>query len=174
MLKPPLRLAGFGVLLGLFVSAEPLLANPTSPPAQPTAYTPAVGALPLRLELNLTQRRVTLYQGDQAVKSYPVAVGKPGWETPTGDFKVAQMFQDPVWKNPFSGGVIPGGDPENPLGSRWIGFWTDGKNWVGFHGTPNLDSVGKAASHGCVRMYPKDVEELFAQVQVGTPVIVRK
>lgn len=174
MPKQPLRTAGVGILLGLFFPVHPLLAAPAKPSQVTQSYTTAVASLPLRLELSVSNRRVTLYRGPQAVKSYPVAVGKPGWETPTGDFKVAQMFLDPVWKNPFSGGLIPGGDPANPLGNHWIGFWTDGKNWVGFHGTPNLDSVGRAASHGCVRMYPKDIEELFSQVEVGTPVIVKK
>jgi len=137
----------------------------------PDGLTPDQQAL--RLEIKLSRRQVTLYRGDQVVKAYPVAVGRPGWETPTGTFKVRQMFQDPAWVSPLQTGVtIPGGDPENPLGRFWIGFWTDGKNWIGFHGTPNPRSVGTAASHGCVRMYNRDIEELFQQVTLGTVVTV--
>lgn len=125
-----------------------------------------------RLELNLKRRQVTLFNENKPIKSYPVAIGRKGWETPTGNFQVLQMIQAPKWINPFTGESVPGGDPENPLGHYWIGFWTNGKQWIGFHGTPNPETVGTAASHGCVRMYNKDVEELFRQVSVGTPVTV--
>lgn len=127
---------------------------------------------PMRLELNLSKRRVTVYQHDQAVKSYPVAIGRAGWATPAGDFEVKTKYRNPPWLHPFKGYVIPGGDPENPLGRRWMGFWTDGNNWIGFHGTPNRDSVGRSASHGCVRMYDEDIEEMYELVAVGTPVKV--
>jgi len=130
---------------------------------------------PLQLIISLSQRKVTLYRGKHKVKSFSIAVGRKGWETPTGEFKVAQMFRDPAWAHPLKKGiVIPGGDPKNPLGRYWIGFWTDGKNWIGFHGTPNPKSIGTAASHGCIRMYNKDIAELFPQVTMGMPVIVKR
>jgi len=129
--------------------------------------------LPLRLEIKLSQRRVIMYRGGTQVKAYAIAVGRPGWETPKGTFQVRQMFRNPAWVHPLKKGVaIAGGDPENPLGRYWIGFWTDGKNWIGFHGTPNPTSVGTAASHGCIRMYNNDIEELFQKVSVGTEVKV--
>jgi lipoprotein-anchoring transpeptidase ErfK/SrfK len=127
---------------------------------------------PLHLEISLRNRKVTLYRGKNRIKSYPIAVGRQGWESPIGNFRVRTMLENPTWINPFTGKAIPGGDPKNPLGKYWIGFWTNGKNWVGFHGTPNPDSVGQAASHGCIRMYNNDVKELFYQVSLGTPVIV--
>lgn len=127
---------------------------------------------PMHLKISLGRRQVTLYQGKNPIKSYPIAVGRRGWETPTGTFRVRDMLVNPTWIHPMTGKAIPGGDPKNPLGNYWIGFWTNGKNWVGFHGTPNPESVGTAASHGCIRMYNKDVEELFNQVSVGTPVTV--
>jgi len=127
---------------------------------------------PTRLEINISRHRVTLYKGTTRIKSFPIAVGRRGWETPTGTFRVAQMLRNPTWINPFTGEAIPGGTPQNPLGHYWIGFWTNGKNWIGFHGTPNVESVGKSASHGCIRMYNKDVEQLFNQVSIGTPVSV--
>ncbi|MEC4819785.1 MAG: L,D-transpeptidase [Scytonema sp. PMC 1069.18] len=127
---------------------------------------------PTHLQINLSRRQVTLYRGKTQVKSYPIAVGRRGWETPIGHFRVRDMLVNPKWIHPFKGTAIRGGDPENPLGKYWIGFWTNGKNWVGFHGTPNPESVGRAASHGCIRMYNKDIEELFSQVSIGTPVTV--
>jgi lipoprotein-anchoring transpeptidase ErfK/SrfK len=130
---------------------------------------------PLRLEISLSRRRVSVLRGNNLIRSYPIAVGRPGWETPTGTYQVRQMLRNPTWINPMKKGIsIPGGDPENPLGRFWIGFWTDGKNWIGFHGTPNPKSVGTAASHGCIRMYNKDVEELFNKVSLGTEVKVVK
>jgi lipoprotein-anchoring transpeptidase ErfK/SrfK len=127
---------------------------------------------PTRLEISLSRRQATLYRENKQIKSYPVAVGRKGWETPTGNFQVMQMIQNPKWIHPLTGQSIPGGDPENPLGRYWIGFWTNGRDWIGFHGTPNPETVGTAASHGCIRMYSKDVEELFRQVSVGTEVTV--
>ncbi|MUG93103.1 L,D-transpeptidase family protein [Scytonema sp. UIC 10036] len=130
--------------------------------------------LPLHLKINLRQRQVTVYQGKNLIKSYPVAVGRRGWETPVGNFRVRDMLVNPTWIHPKTGKAIPGGDAKNPLGNYWIGFWTNGKDWVGFHGTPNPESVGTAASHGCIRMYNQDIEELFKLVNIGTPVTVER
>lgn len=144
--------------------------GPSSSPAPP-APTPVIRT-DVRIEISLTRRRLTLYQGQQTLKVYPVAVGKSGWETPLGQFQVRQMYENPPWRNPFTGEVIPGGSGDNPLGRRWIGFWTNGKNWVGMHGTPKPGTVGQAASHGCIRMFNRDIEELFGHVAIGTPVRV--
>ncbi len=124
-----------------------------------------------RLVLRLGDRRVYVYRGDEAVASYPVAIGRSGWETPKGSYEVIQMTKDPAWLHPWEGYVIPPG-PNNPLGPRWIGFWTDGKNFIGFHGTPNESLIGQAVSHGCVRMRNQDIQALYAQVEMGTPVVV--
>lgn len=125
----------------------------------------------LELVIRLRDRKVYVYERDQVKTSFPIAIGRSGWETPTGEYQVLQMIKDPSWQNPFNGTVIPAG-PNNPLGTRWIGFWTDGQNYIGFHGTPNEDSVGTAASHGCIRMYNNDVVQLFEMVEVGTVVRV--
>lgn len=123
------------------------------------------------LVIRLRDRRVYVYHKDQLKVSYPIAVGKAGWETPKGIFEVIEMQRNPAWQHPWNGKIIPPG-PENPLGARWIGFWTDGKNFIGFHGTPQEHLVGQAVSHGCIRMLNKDVLALYAQVGVGTPVKV--
>lgn len=160
----PFRTASFHQALGL--------ATPTLPPlGEADLFLPDPDEKLIRLVISLSDRRVYIYEQDQIVKSYPIAIGRNGWETPTGKFEVIQMFQNPVWEHPFTGELVPPG-PDNPLGSRWIGFWTDGTNYIGFHGTPNAETVGQAASHGCIRMYDQDVVALFEIVQVGTPVEV--
>lgn len=125
----------------------------------------------VQLILRLGKRQVEVYEQDKLVATYPVAVGKKGWETPTGDFEVIQMIKNPSWQNPWNGKVIPAG-ANNPLGERWIGFWTDGKNTIGFHGTPGEHLIGRAVSHGCVRMKNKDIRQLFELVSEGISVKV--
>jgi len=128
-------------------------------------------AVEIGLVIKLRERRVYVYRGNRVDKSFPIAIGRAGWETPTGKFKVLHMERDPIWEHPLNGQVIPPG-PNNPLGARWIGFWTDGRNYIGFHGTPNERLVGQAVSHGCIRMRNRDVEALYEMVRVGTPVTV--
>jgi lipoprotein-anchoring transpeptidase ErfK/SrfK len=127
----------------------------------------------IHLLLVLQQRTLYVYRGDVLEASFPVAVGKPQWETPTGKFKVINKVENPAWENPFVDDkqVIPPGE-QNPLGERWIGFWSDGKDEIGFHGTYKRDSVGQAISHGCVRLYNEDVRKLYEIVTIGTPVTV--
>jgi lipoprotein-anchoring transpeptidase ErfK/SrfK len=142
---------------------------PTLPPIQPTF---PEAAPETRLVVSLRERRVYVYQDDILRASYPVAIGRTGWETPTGSFEVLGMVENPGWTHPLTGQVVPPG-PRNPLGERWIAFWTDGENLVGFHGTPERNSVGRAASHGCIRMLNEDVRTLYSMVEVGTTVIVQ-
>lgn len=123
------------------------------------------------LKIDLSDRRVYLYKDSKLLASYKIAIGKAGWETPIGNYQVMQMIRNPTWEHPWTGEIVPPG-PDNPLGTRWIGFWTDGTNYIGFHGTPNETSVGQAASHGCIRMFDRDVVALFEQVEIGTPVRV--
>lgn len=122
--------------------------------------------------IKLGDRRVYIYKNRKLKVSYPVGIGKAGWETPTGNYKVMDMQPHPVWEEPWTGKVILEG-PNNPLGARWIGFWTDGRNSIGFHGTPAEKLVGQAVSHGCVRMRNQDVVALYEQVKLGTPITVK-
>ncbi|NEO27891.1 MAG: L,D-transpeptidase, partial [Kamptonema sp. SIO4C4] len=71
-----------------------------------------------RLVLRLRDRRVYYYNGDELLASYPVAIGREGWETPTGEFQVIQKVEHPTWEHPFTGEVISPG-PENPLGGEY-------------------------------------------------------
>lgn len=170
MLRRSLAIISLILTFGLSLNAKTLLAQEN--PLFKTTTSADLNTQLTRLEISLSRRKVTLYQNNNPIKTYPVAVGKAGWETPKGNFQVRQMLQNPKWINPLTGEAILGGDPENPLGRRWIGFWTDGTNWVGLHGTPTPNSVGQAVSHGCVRMHNKDIEELFTKVSPGTPVTV--
>jgi lipoprotein-anchoring transpeptidase ErfK/SrfK len=142
--------------------AEPFLPETAAVPAQEST---------VRLVLKRGKRRVYVYTGEKEISSYPVAVGKPGWETPLGKFEVLNMEENPIFKSFKSGRVVAPG-PENPLGVRWIGIWTDGKTQLGFHGTNEPELIGQAVSHGCIRMMNKDVTRLYQQVQMGTIVTV--
>lgn len=124
-----------------------------------------------RLVLSLRSRRVYLYQGEILLSSYPVAIGTSETPTPQGEFTVSKMVENPVWQSPWTGEVHEPG-PNSALGLRWIEFASTEDGSFGFHGTPTVDSIGYAASNGCVRMYNEDVVALFAQVSVGTPVSV--
>ena len=126
-----------------------------------------------RVLVDLSDRRAYVYRQNTVIASYPIGVGKKGWETPTGSFKIMHMQHNPAWKHPITGQVFPSG-PKSPLGVRWIGFWTDGHSHIGFHGTPNDDVVGSPVSHGCLRMRNTDVVSLYNQVSLGTQVQVRQ
>jgi lipoprotein-anchoring transpeptidase ErfK/SrfK len=115
------------------------------------------------------------YQDLKLVKSYPIAVGQQGLETPAGLYHVTDKQVNPYWHVPNSawagslaGQVIPPG-PSNPLQARWIGI-VDG---AGIHGTSDIGSLGSAASHGCVRMAIPDVIDLYDRVQYGDPLYVQ-
>lgn len=128
---------------------------------------------PMRVVVRTGARRVFVYMGKTIVASYAIAVGKTGWETPPGEYRIFSKELNPVFKNFRTGKIIKPG-PDNPLGVRWIGFWTDGKTQLGFHGTNQPELIGQAVSHGCIRMKNKDVVALFEKVAIGTPVIVEK
>jgi lipoprotein-anchoring transpeptidase ErfK/SrfK len=143
--------------------------TPAKPAVAATSQPPATELITLTLKLK--QRKVFVYKDGKAVANYPVAIGKKGWETPTGEWYVMEKIENPGWTSFKNGSVVSPG-AKSPLGERWIGFWTDGKDMIGFHGTPDVKSVGKAVSSGCVRMYDKDVKAIFPLVKVGTTVKV--
>lgn len=122
------------------------------------------------LVINLPERGVYLFKNHECVAFYPCAIGMGGrFATPIGDTKIVNLQVNPTWSPPDWAGikeVIPPG-PSNPLGDRWIGLAMDG---VGLHGTTQPMSIGQAASHGCMRMYPSVIRILFDQVKVGMPV----
>jgi lipoprotein-anchoring transpeptidase ErfK/SrfK len=142
------------------------------PLSNPDVFLPTLDlAAETRLVIDLSDRRLYVYTHDQLDTSFPIAIGRDGWETPIGNHFVMQMQENPAWQHPFTNQVFPPGEG-NPLGARWIGFWTDGINSIGLHGTPSEYSIGQAASHGCVRMFNQDVIALYERVTIGTPVVV--
>jgi hypothetical protein len=129
-------------------------------------YRFAVGAETNKAILNLPAFELKYYEGETLVKVYPVAIGRKTSQTPIGDFKVINKLTFPTWF-PRGRDPIPPG-PANPLGTRWLGF----KNGYGIHGSNKPSVIGTMASAGCVRLYNKDVEELYEKVVVGTPIKV--
>jgi L,D-transpeptidase ErfK/SrfK len=127
--------------------------------------------------VNIPQRVLFLMRDGDVVARYPVAVGTRSWPTYIGPFTIVVKETDPVWDVPVSiqeeqrqqgkpvlTRVLPG--PANPLGNYWLGLSAPG---YGIHGTNAPASVGKFATHGCVRMRAEDIEDLFGRVDVGTP-----
>lgn len=119
--------------------------------------------------------RLEYYKKGKLKKSYPVATGTPGYPTPAGQFRIVGKRMYPSWTNPGSEWAadmppyIPPG-PNNPLGTRAMYLSASG---IRIHGTPHANSIGRPASHGCIRMFMSDAEDLFERVDVGTPVVVR-
>lgn len=111
---------------------------------------------------------------DRFFKRYPVGTGKFG-TTPAGKFLITDKIVEPPWWRP-DGKVIPYGDKENVLGTRWLSLTaaagTPNIRGYGIHGTWEPDTVGRQASAGCVRLVNSDVEELFMLVPIGTPVVI--
>jgi len=118
--------------------------------------------------------QLRLWENLELAKTYTIAVGQAGLETPAGTYTIDDKQVNPSWHVPDSGWagdlagqVIPPG-PEDPLKARWMGFY----NGAGVHGTDDIASLGTAASHGCVRMSIPDVIELYDRVPLGTPIYI--
>jgi lipoprotein-anchoring transpeptidase ErfK/SrfK len=130
---------------------------------------------PAIVVVNRSNFQLTLYKNLKVAKTYGIAVGQVGLETPAGLYHIQNKAINPAWSVPNSdwagelaGQVIPGGTPENPLKARWLGIY-DG---AGIHGTDAAGSIGSAASHGCIRMLIPDVVELYDEVPVGAPIYI--
>jgi hypothetical protein len=129
---------------------------------------------PAVLIVNRGAFKLSFYKNLKLHKTYRVAIGQAGYDTPTGLYNIQNKAVNPSWHVPNSdwagdlaGTVVPPG-PSNPIKARWMGIY-DG---AGIHGTDATGSIGTAASHGCVRMLIPDVVELYDQVPVGAPVYI--
>ena len=130
------------------------------------------------LIINLPELHLYYFQNGAYQRRYALAVGKPSWPTPTGTYKIYEKRKNPTWNVPPSiqeemeergyevVTKVPAG-PKNPLGKFWLGTTASG---VGIHATNRPWTVGYFVSHGCIRMLPHEIEQLFPQVEVGTPV----
>jgi L,D-transpeptidase ErfK/SrfK len=133
--------------------------------------------------LNIAAKRLFYYlptaEGETpVVETFPIGIGREGWATPTGETTVVSKARDPVWfvpasvraehaaeGDPLPAQVPPG--PDNPLGNRVLGLGIPGYL---IHGTNKPAGVGMRVSHGCVRLFPEDIEHLYERVPIGTPV----
>ena len=127
------------------------------------------------ITINRDEKRLRLFRRLKLAKTYTIAVGRIGLETPAGFYRVRNKAVDPAWYVPrkawagsLAGRIIPGGSPDNPIKARWLGIY-DG---AGIHGTDDIASLGTAASHGCIRMSIPDVKELYRIVPVGTRIYI--
>ncbi len=114
-----------------------------------------------RIVISIPDRKLAVVEGGRAVRIYDVAVGAEVSPSPTGTFTVVSRIPNPTWYHP---GKVVGPGRNNPLGTRWLGLSAKG---YGIHGTNVPRSVGRAASHGCIRLRNQDIEELFEIVRVG-------
>ena len=156
------KTALLSVLLSTALFAVGFPAQAQTQPQTKTTHS-ATGARH-RLVVSLPDRRMALLEDDRVKKVYVVAVGRKSTPSPTGTFTITRRVTNPSYSH--AGKVVAPG-PGNPVGTRWVGLSAKG---YGIHGTNAPKSIGKAASHGCIRMRQGDLEELFAAVSTGDEV----
>jgi len=166
----PLHSPNVGLQAALPQQAQPQL-SPQSP-----SIVPLTGYRPGTIVVKTSDRRLYyVLKGDKAWE-FPVGVGKQGWAW-FGRAAIEAKYIKPAWQAPPElhrgsyGPVIEGGSPRNPMG---VAALTLRKGEYAIHGTNNPKSIGGFVSHGCIRMYNKDITKLYAMVRVGTPVVVEK
>jgi lipoprotein-anchoring transpeptidase ErfK/SrfK len=130
---------------------------------------------PWYITVNRGGFQLSVYRRLKHQKTYTIAVGQVGFDTPAGLYHIQNKAVNPAWNVPnkawagdLAGRVIPGGTAQNPLKARWLGIY-DG---AGIHGTDQVGSLGSAASHGCLRMSIPDVIEVYDKIPVGTPIYI--
>jgi hypothetical protein len=147
------------ILALLAFSAIPTVGQ-NSPAAVPAHATRVVW-------VSLADRQLAVMDGENVIARFPVAVGAAVSPSPTGEFAIVNRVANPTYYH--AGSVIPSGK-DNPVGTRWMGLSQKG---YGIHGTNAPRSIGHAASHGCIRLRNRDMERLFALLQVGDVVEIR-
>ena len=169
----------------LALALDPLLADPHAVRVlrvERVRVHPKVNVIDLRkqhravLTIDRSSFKLRYFKNLKLRRSYGIAVGAPGFETPTGRFSIHNKAVDPAWSAPdepwagaYRNEVVEGGSAENPLKARWMGI----VGGVGIHGTAAEYSIGTAASHGCIRMRVADVIDLYPRVPLGTAVLIR-
>jgi len=169
---------GFQSLAAANPGIDPWLPGAGKPLLLPYSAIIPGPALP-GITVNLAELRLYLIRNEAEavrVRIYPIGIGDEGWETPEGTFAIKEKVERPNWTPPPSirrarpelPRMIPPG-PDNPLGDYWLGFTAAGH---GIHGTRQPYGVGRRVSHGCLRLYPEDIRDLYGRTEVGTPVRV--
>jgi lipoprotein-anchoring transpeptidase ErfK/SrfK len=137
-------------------------------PTPPTPKAPEFAKATVRWVLvSIPDRKLALFENGKVVRIYRVAVGKISTPSPAGEFTIVNRAANPAY---YHKGQFVGAGKGNPVGTRWMGLSVKG---YGIHGTNQPNSIGKAASSGCIRMGKQDVEELFTLVEVGDAVQIR-
>lgn len=111
--------------------------------------------------VSIPDRKLALLEDGKVTKVYRVAVGSSASPSPSGEFEIVNRITNPTYYHPHV--VIPASE-ESPIGTRWVGLNRKG---YGIHGTNELRSIGRAASHGCIRMSNRDIAQLFEMVRIG-------
>ena len=117
--------------------------------------------------VSVPDRKLAVLEQGKVITTFPVAVGAAVSPSPTGEFQIVSRVANPTYYRP--GTVIPTGK-DNPIGTRWLGLSLKG---YGIHGTNAPRSIGRAASHGCIRLRNRDMERLYTMLQVGDVVQIR-
>ncbi len=148
--------------LVLAVAASALGQSAQNTNAVPTSHRPRRHVL-----VSIPDRKLAVLEDGKVIHTFPVAVGAAVSPSPTGEFQIVSRVANPTYYHP--GVVIPPGS-DNPVGPRWVGLNQKG---YGIHGTNEPRSIGKSASHGCLRMHNRDIEQFFRLVNVGDTVEIR-
>ncbi|HLW84091.1 MAG TPA: L,D-transpeptidase [Candidatus Sulfotelmatobacter sp.] len=148
----------------LFAAIILVLVNPLVAQTSQVSRPPRVQRTVL---VSLPDRKLAVLENGAVLADFPVSVGADENPSPTGEFKVVNRVSNPIYYH--QGAVIPAGK-SNPVGTRWIGLSEKG---YGIHGTNVPKSIGRAASHGCIRLQNRDMEKLFGMLRVGDVVEIR-
>lgn len=147
------------VLIVTLLLAIPSLAQSANPAEQKARVR--------RVLVSIPDRKLAVIDGEEVIAQFRVAVGAEESPSPTGQFQIVSRVANPTYYRP--GTVIPSGK-DNPVGTRWLGLSQKG---YGIHGTNAPRSIGRAASHGCIRLRNRDMEKLFTMLRVGDAVEIR-
>ncbi|SFS68325.1 Copper amine oxidase N-terminal domain-containing protein [Paenibacillus sp. BC26] len=120
--------------------------------------------------INKSTNKLAYFNNGELIKTFSVATGRTSTLTPEGSFQIVNKIKN----RPYYKEKIPGGDPRNPLGDRWLGLEVDGTEGTTYaiHGNNNSKSIGKYVSAGCIRMKNDEIHWLFPQIEIGTLVVI--
>lgn len=163
---------GFNELEDLYPKQDPWI-----PPEGMKLVIPSQWILPETqkegIVVNVAELRLYYFMKKiRMVKTFPIGIGDEGWYTPLGTFRIQEKREHPTWYIPsslqekYKAKTMPPG-PDNPLGDYYMGLSIPG---YGIHGTNIAWSVGRLVTHGCIRLYPEDIQQLFSMVKPGIPV----
>jgi L,D-transpeptidase ErfK/SrfK len=153
------RAAGWFLATIILVLVNPLVAQ--------TAKSNDSARAPWTVLVSIPDRKLVVLVNGIVVAGFPISVGADRSPSPIGEFTIMNRVSNPIYYH--EGVMIPAGRG-NPVGTRWVGLSRKG---YGIHGTNAPKSIGRAASHGCIRLRNRDMEKLFGMLHVGDVVKIR-